>query len=66
MDALKATGLCRSYGKGDLIVNIGIYVPEKLDDDEKKILNDLKSHKNFNTSPSLFDKFRQKVKNMFS
>ena len=54
------------YGKGDLIVNIGVYVPEKLDDEEKKILTNLKEHKNFTTSPSLFDKFRQKVKSMFS
>ncbi len=54
------------YGKGDLIVNIGIYVPEKLDDEEKKILKDLKERKNFGTSPSLFDKFRQKVKSMFA
>lgn len=53
------------YGRGDLIVNIGVYVPEKLDDEEKKILEGLKEHKNFSTTPSLFDKFRQKVKSMF-
>lgn len=56
----------RSGRKGDMIVNIGVYVPEHLDDEEKKILTDLKEHKNFGTSPSLFSKFRQKVKNMFS
>ncbi len=56
----------RSGRKGDMIVNIGVYVPEHLDEEEKKILTDLKTRKNFGTSPSLFDKFRQKVKNMFS
>lgn len=56
----------RNGSKGDLIVNIGVYVPEKLDDSEKKILTDLKNHKNFSTTPSLFDKFRQKVKRMFN
>ncbi len=54
------------YGKGDLIVNVGVYVPEKLDDDEKKLITELKSHKNINPTPSLFDKFRQKVRSMFS
>ena len=65
---LKGKGLpsVNRYGKGDMIVNVGIYVPEKLDDEEKKILTDLKEHKNFTTSPSLFEKFRQKVKSMFS
>ncbi|MBQ0056842.1 MAG: molecular chaperone DnaJ [Bacteroidales bacterium] len=53
------------YGRGDLIVNVGIYVPEKLDDDERKTLRELKEHKNFSTTPSLFDKFRQKVRSMF-
>jgi len=56
----------RSGRKGDIVINIGVYVPEHLDDDEKKILTNLKEHKNFRTTPSLFDKFRQKVKNMFS
>ena len=54
------------YGKGDLIVNVGVYVPEKLDDEEKKLITELKSHKNINPTPSLFDKFRQKVRSMFS
>ena len=55
----------RSGRKGDLVINVGVYVPERLDDDEKKILAELKEHKNFGTTPSLFDKFRKKVRSMF-
>ncbi|MBP5716708.1 MAG: molecular chaperone DnaJ, partial [Bacteroidales bacterium] len=54
------------YGKGDMIVNIGVYVPEKLDDEEKKLITELKEHKNIRPTESLFDKFRQKVRSMFS
>ncbi|MBO6012591.1 MAG: molecular chaperone DnaJ [Bacteroidales bacterium] len=53
------------YGKGDLIVNIGVYVPEKLDKDERQTLEQLREHKNFQTSPSVFDKFRQKIRSFF-
>ncbi len=53
------------YGKGDMIVNISVYVPEKLDDDERKLVEDLRGHKNFQTSPSAFEKFKQKIHNMF-
>lgn len=53
------------YGRGDLVVNIGVYVPETLDSEEKKILEDLRERKNFKTNPSIFDKFRQKVKEWF-
>ncbi len=53
------------YGKGDMIVNISVYVPEKLDGDERKLVEDLRNHKNFQTSPSVFEKFKQKIHNMF-
>lgn len=53
------------YGKGDLIINIGVYVPEKLDKEEKQTLEDLRNHKNFQTSSSMFEKFKQKIQNMF-
>ncbi len=53
------------YGKGDLIVNIGVYVPEKIDKDEKQTLEQLRDHKNFQTSPSCFEKFKQRIRNIF-
>ena len=36
----------RQYGVGDLLVNIGVYVPEKLSKDEKKIFEDLQQSDN--------------------
>ncbi len=50
------------YGMGDEIVNITVYVPEKLSAEEKKIIEKLRGRKNFQGSESvkesIFDKFR--------
>ncbi len=54
------------YGRGDLVAEVSVYVPETLDNDEKKTLEDLRRHKNFNTSPSVIEKFRNKILNLFS
>ena len=49
-------------GRGDEIVNVTVYVPETLSDDEKKTLEKLRESKNFQGSESqrnsIFDKFR--------
>lgn len=56
------------YGSqmGDEIVNITVYVPENLSEEEKKILEKLKGHENFqgneSVKSSLFDKFRNYFK----
>ncbi len=54
------------YGRGELIVNINIYVPEVLNTEEKRIMEKLKEHDNFRTSGSILDKFKRKMKTMFS
>lgn len=54
------------YGRGDIIVNISVYVPETLDSTEKKILEELKGKKNFSANNTAFEKFKAKIKNMFS
>ena len=54
-----------SYSRGDLIVNVQVYVPEALDADERKVLEDLRRRKNFTTSPSVLEKFKRKVRSMF-
>ena len=54
-----------SYGKGEYVVNINIYVPECLNDAEKKIMEQLLQHENFRTSVSIIDKFKRKIKNLF-
>ena len=54
------------YGRGDIIVNISIYVPESLDKEEKKIIESLKGHTNFGANKTAFQKFVDKIKNKFS
>ena len=54
------------YGRGDLVAEVSVYVPETLDGEEKKTLEELRTHKNFNTSPSVVEKFRNKIRNLFS
>jgi molecular chaperone DnaJ len=65
---LKGKGLpeVNSYGVGDLLVNINVWTPQKLNDEEKKILEKLKASPNFKPTPSGKDKgFFQRVKEMF-
>lgn len=53
------------YGTGDLLVNISVYVPEKLSRDEKKAIEKLSDSENFKTSPSLSEKIFAKFRNLF-
>ena len=50
------------YGKGDLIVNISVYIPETLSKEEKKAFESMKDNDNLKASPSskrkIFDNFR--------
>ena len=52
-----------SYGTGDLLVNIGVYVPENLSSDERKIFEQFQSSPNFkpsqNSTRNFFDKFKR-------
>lgn len=65
---LKGKGLrdVNGYGQGDLLVNINVWTPQKLNDDEKKLLEKLRNSANFKPSPGSKDKgFFHKVKEMF-
>lgn len=55
-----------SSRRGDLIVNIGVYVPERLTDEEKDLIKKMLDHKNFTDSSSYFDKFKKKFRDMMS
>ena len=50
------------YGKGDLIVNISVYIPETLSKDEKKAFEGMKDSDNLKASPTakrkIFETFR--------
>lgn len=54
------------YGKGDQLVHINIWVPQHLSSEEKKMLEQFRSSKNFDPKPGQHDKsFFDKVREMF-
>jgi len=52
----------RSYGMGDLLINVGVYVPERLDKEEKKLIEKLQESENIR--PGSQDK-KNFFKNLF-
>ncbi len=64
---LKNKGLpsVNRYGTGDLLVNIAVYVPEKLSSEEKKILEGLENAPNFQPKTSVKEKIFSKFRSMF-
>ncbi|MCQ2225035.1 MAG: molecular chaperone DnaJ [Paludibacteraceae bacterium] len=65
---LKGKGLpsVNGYGNGDLLVNIGVYIPEHLSKDEKKIFEDLSKSENMQPTEGAKKNFLARFKNMFS
>ncbi len=51
------------FGKGDELINVNVYVPENLNDKEKKLIEDMEKSPNFVPSPttkkSVFNKFKK-------
>ncbi|MCC6599368.1 MAG: molecular chaperone DnaJ [Crocinitomicaceae bacterium] len=65
---LKGKGLpdVNSHGHGDLLVNINVWTPQKLNDEEKKLLEKLRTSPHFAPHPTGRDKgFFHRVKEMF-
>ncbi|TXC78401.1 molecular chaperone DnaJ [Luteibaculum oceani] len=65
---LRGKGLpeINGYGRGDLIVNINVWTPQQLTDEEKSMLESLRESENFQPKPGNKDKgFFQRVKEMF-
>jgi len=64
---LRGKGLpsVNSYGTGDMLINIGVYIPEHLDKDEKKVMEKLANSENIKPSSSASKSFFQRVRNMF-
>lgn len=44
----------RNYGTGDLLINVGVYIPEKLNKDERKLIEQLQNSPNI--APGAADK----------
>lgn len=64
---LKNKGLpsVNRYGTGDLLINISIYVPETLNDKEKKTVQEFGKAENFKPSKSIKDKIFSHFRKMF-
>ena len=53
------------YGTGDLLVNVGVYVPENLNKDEKAIFEKLSKSENVKPNSSASRDFFNRFRNMF-
>lgn len=53
------------YGTGDLLINIGVYIPENLDKDEKAIMEKLLDSKNVKPNSAASRDFFSRFRNMF-
>ncbi len=65
---LRGKGLpeVNSYGKGDLLVSINVWIPKILSKEEAKLLEKLDDSDNFKPNPDKSDRsFFEKMKNMF-
>lgn len=65
---LKGKGLpsVNRYGTGDLLINIGVYIPETLDRDEKQMMEKLSGSQNMKPNSSASRDFFSRFRNMFS
>ncbi|MCD4791863.1 MAG: molecular chaperone DnaJ [Bacteroidales bacterium] len=55
-----------SYGKGDILVKVNVWVPKNIDKEEKKILEKLQKSPNFEPQPEKEERsFFDRVKDMF-
>jgi molecular chaperone DnaJ len=65
---LRGKGLpeVNTYGKGDLLVSINVWIPKNLNKEEKKILEKLDESVNFKPAPDSSDRtFFDRMKNYF-
>ena len=54
-----------SYGTGDLLVNVSVYIPENLTASERKALNNLADSENFQPNKTVKEKLFSKFKHFF-
>ena len=64
---LRGKGLptLNGYGKGDIVVNISVYIPEILSKDEKKAIEHFKDSENFRPTESVKEKIFRRFKSFF-
>lgn len=54
-----------SYGTGDLLVNVGVYIPETLSESEKETMNGWQNSPSFQPSKTMKDKIFSKFRHIF-
>ncbi|MCT4588463.1 MAG: molecular chaperone DnaJ [Carboxylicivirga sp.] len=64
---LRGKGLpeVNSYGKGDLLVHIQVYIPKELNKDERKVVEKLQGAESFEPQKGSGDGFFSRMRNMF-
>ncbi len=64
---LRGKGLptLNGYGKGDIVVNISVYIPETLSKEEKKCIEQFRDSNNFRPSESIKEKIFRRFKSFF-
>lgn len=64
---LRGKGLpsLNGYGKGDIVVNISVYIPESLSKDEKRAIEGFKESDNFRPTESIKEQIFRRFKNFF-
>lgn len=55
----------RSFGKGDIVINISVYIPENLSKDERRAFEDIKDSPNLKAKQSIKDRIFQSFRNYF-
>jgi molecular chaperone DnaJ len=66
---LRGKGLpeVNSYGRGDLLVRVDVWVPKSYTKEQKKLLDELDKYSEFQPKPNAKEKsFFEKMKDMFS
>ena len=63
----KGLPVVNGYGRGDLLVCLNVWVPKELTREEKKTLEELQKHQNFQPNPTKQERgFFDKMKEMFN
>jgi molecular chaperone DnaJ len=63
----KGLPVVNGYGRGDLLVCLNVWVPKELTREEKKMLEEMQKHQNFQPNPTKQERgFFDKMKEMFN
>ena len=64
---LRGKGLpsLNEYGRGDIVVNVSVYIPETLSRDEKKTIESFRESENFKPTESIKEQIFRRFRNLF-